>query len=79
MPFSILLNVISFIDGAITSATFPGQSQPEDNDHEGSSLHSQEFKNSSHISRRGLVGWLVGFCGISTFVGYFMPNPFLYK
>ena len=26
-----------------------------------------------------LVGWLVGFYGISTFVGYLMPNPFLYK
>ena len=23
--------------------------------------------------------WLVGFYGISTFVGYLMPNPFLYK
>ena len=22
-----------------------------------------------------LVGWLVGFYGISTFVGYLMPNP----
>ena len=28
----------------------------------------------------GLVdGWLVGFYGISTFVGYFTPNPFLCK
>ncbi len=26
-----------------------------------------------------MVGWLVGFYGISTFVGYFMSNPFLYK
>ena len=29
-----------------------------------------------------LVGWLVGwldFYDISTFVGYLMPNPFLYK
>ena len=26
-----------------------------------------------------LVGWLFGFYGISTFVGYLMPNPFLYK
>ena len=24
-----------------------------------------------------LVGWLFGFYGISTFVGYSMPNPFL--
>ena len=26
-----------------------------------------------------VVGWLIGFYGISTFVGYLMPNPFLYK
>ena len=26
-----------------------------------------------------LVGCLVRFYGISTFVGYLMPNPFLYK
>ena len=25
------------------------------------------------------VGWLFGFYGISTIVGYLMPNPFLYK
>ena len=25
-----------------------------------------------------LVVWLFGFYGISTFVGYLMPNPFLY-
>ena len=26
-----------------------------------------------------LVGWFFGFNGISTFVHYLMPNPFLYK
>ena len=26
-----------------------------------------------------LIGWLFGFYGISTFVGYLLPNPFLYK
>ena len=26
-----------------------------------------------------MVGWLVEFYGISTFVGYLMPNPFLCK
>ena len=26
-----------------------------------------------------LVGWLVGIYGISTFLGYLIPNPFLYK
>ena len=25
------------------------------------------------------LGWFVGFYGISTFVGYLTPNPFLYK
>ena len=25
------------------------------------------------------LGWLFGFYGISTFVGYLMPNPFLCK
>ena len=25
------------------------------------------------------VGWLFGFYGISTFIGYLMPNPLLYK
>ena len=39
------------------------------------------FSNFSLISGLvwfGLV-WLVGFHGIPTFVGYSMPNPFLYK
>ena len=31
------------------------------------------------ILRGFLVGWLVGFYGISTFVGYLTPNPFLHK
>ena len=26
-----------------------------------------------------IQGWLVGFYGISTFVGYLTPNPFLCK
>ena len=26
-----------------------------------------------------MIGWLLGFYGISTFVGYLMPNPFLSK
>ena len=28
---------------------------------------------------KGDVVWLVGFYGISTFLGYLMPNPFLGK
>ena len=31
------------------------------------------------INRCLLVGWLVGFYGISTFVGYLTLNPFLCK
>ncbi len=26
--------------------------------------------------RKRLVGWFIGFYGISTFVGYLTPNPF---
>ena len=42
------------------------------------------FKYKNDVSERilKLVGWLVGlfgFYGISTFVGYVTPNPFLYK
>ena len=28
---------------------------------------------------KNIIGWLFGFDGISTFVGYLTPNPFLYK
>ena len=38
-------------------------------------LAIQERKN----NKQAKDGWLVGFHGISTFVGYLMPNPFLYK
>ena len=31
------------------------------------------------LDHNTLFGRLFGFYGISTFVGYFMPNPFLYK
>ena len=36
------------------------------------------FANNSMIKEK-LVGWLIGFYGISTFVGYLTPNPFLCK
>ena len=36
------------------------------------------LKSTSHFTNR-LVGRLFGFYGISTFVGYLMPNPFLCK
>ena len=35
--------------------------------------------NNNILKVMWLVGWLVGLYGISTFVGYLMPNPFLYK
>ena len=31
------------------------------------------------IKQKTQVGWLFGFYGISTFVGYLTPNPFLCK
>ena len=37
-------------------------------------LQKQEMNN-----RSWLVGWFVGLYGISTFVGYLTPNPFLCK
>ena len=40
---------------------------------------SSIFQINSYWRNLNLVGWLVGFYGISTFVGYLMPNPFLYK
>ena len=38
----------------------------------------QKKKKNWRRSENGLV-WLLGFYGIPTFVGYLMPNPFLYK
>ena len=40
--------------------------------------HKKNKIKENKIKER-LVGWLVGFYGISTFVGYLTPNPFLYK
>ena len=36
-------------------------------------------KPNQHTGPGNDIQWLVGFYGISTFVGYLMPNPFLYK
>ena len=36
-------------------------------------------QTNTYIQVYWLVGWLVGFYGISSFVGYLMPNLFLYK
>ena len=35
------------------------------------------FRNNG--KKRWFTGWLFEFYGISTFVGYLMPNPFSYK
>ena len=32
-----------------------------------------------HIFPSGMIGWLFGAIRISTFLGYFIPNQFLYK
>ena len=37
------------------------------------------FKEKSFGGFRFNPDWLVGFYGISTFIGYLIPNPFLYK
>ena len=39
----------------------------------------RERERDREREREWLVGWSSGFYGISTFVGYLMPNPFLYK
>ena len=44
-----------------------------------STLVPNKYLIEVYVFMGGLVGWLVGFYGISTFVGYLMPNPFLYK
>ena len=36
-------------------------------------------KQHTHTHTHIYIGWLVAFYGISTFVGYLMPNLFLYK
>ena len=37
------------------------------------------FNSCSQFFLKPLIGWFVGFYGISTFVGYLTPNPFLCK
>ena len=37
------------------------------------------YKQVGLTTKKVLVGWFVGFYGISTSVGYFTPNPFLCK
>ena len=41
--------------------------------------HLTVSKQMIDVKLNWLVSWLIGFYGISTFVGYLMPNPFLYK
>ena len=42
-------------------------------------LENQDYPDNNIIKILKIDGWLVGFYGISIFVGYLMPNPFLYK
>ena len=37
-------------------------------------------KNPDNLGNKAIIGlvWFIGLYGISTFVGYLMPNPFLY-
>ena len=56
-----------------TQTTKPSQTKPI-NEVDQSTLF---FKNMSKIGFR--LVWFVGFYGISTSVGYLMPNPFLCK
>ena len=62
-------------DRTLSDATTPGQSGPGSNGNQGM-LH---ILQSSGITETSPSDWLVGFNGISTFVGYLTPNPFLYK
>ena len=63
------------LNGTITWTTTQGQSEPWSNGNEGP-LHITPNSRTGVSSSDGLVGW---FYGISAFVGYLMPNPFLYK
>ena len=42
-------------------------------------LHDIELRQCVTDFELLMVGWFVGFYGISTFVVYLMPNPFLCK
>ena len=37
------------------------------------------ISSSNNCNSNMMVGWFIGFYGISTFVGYLTPNPFLCK
>ena len=39
----------------------------------------KEENESKNKEKKRKIGWLFGFYGISTFVGYLTPNPFLSK
>ena len=43
------------------------------------SLQMKKEKTKTENLKSFILGWLFGFYGISTFVGYLMPNPSLYK
>ena len=41
--------------------------------------HGGIFIMAMHLISYNSLVWFVGFYGISTFIGYLMPNSFLYK
>ena len=43
------------------------------------SYSGHSLREKSYPSAEKQPVWLFGFYGISTFVGYLIPNPFLYK
>ena len=49
-------------------------------DREGWQERSRDLVQLAYLDDNDIIfGWLFDFYGISTFVGYLMPNPFLYK
>ena len=78
MASSILIEYKQFLNrfnwnGTLTGTTTPGQSVPK-------SYGNERELHNPHISRTGALpsDWFgsVGFYGISTFVGYLIPNSF---
>ena len=90
MSKTVLFQIIQFnqtvqfsIDMTLSGATTTGQSGPGSNSNERvlrlpQSPATLGKKTNDDIYTANL-SWLVGFYGISTFVGYLTPNPFLCK
>ena len=69
----IILNISTEpLKGTLTETSTPGQSEPGSNGNEGV-LHIPHSSRTED-SPLDAVGWLFGFYGVSTFVGYLTPN-----